>query len=143
ANGAGERLWADQSGARGGATGGCGADGRRLWQRHGAANGHHRSRLALRRRDRTRHLGMAAGRGSRAAAVSNRSWTTADAAAARTAPADLGQDTRPQPAATPLANDYLARGHLGLALLALCPGEGAAGASRQLAERTARCTAAT
>src|SRR5215472_11436237 len=42
---------------------------------------------------------MAAGRGSHSAAVSNRSWTTADAAAARTAPADLGQDTRPQPAA--------------------------------------------
>ena len=45
------------------------------------------------------HLGVAAGRGSPAAAVSNRSRTAADAAAARTAPADLGQDTRPQPAA--------------------------------------------
>src|SRR5262245_58638993 len=76
-------------------------------------NGHHRSRLALRRRDRTHHLGMAAGRGSHSAAVSNRSWTTADAAAARTAPADLGQDTRPQPAARVVANDYLARGNRG------------------------------
>src|SRR5215471_6208111 len=64
------------------------------------------------------------------AAVSNRSWTTADAAAARTAPADLGQDTRPQPAARGVANDYLARGNRGLALLAFCPAEGAAGASR-------------
>src|SRR5215475_5993804 len=91
---------------------------------------HHRSRLALRRRDRTHHLGVAAGRGSRAAAVSNRSWTTADAAAARTAPADLGQDTRPQPAARGVANDYLARGNRGLALLAFCPAEGTAGASR-------------
>src|SRR5215813_10596502 len=78
-----------------------------------AANGHHRSRLALRRRDRTHHLGMAAGRGSHSAAVSNRSWTTAEAAAARTAPADLGQDTRPQPAARGVANDYLARGNRG------------------------------
>src|SRR5215831_16777653 len=84
----------------------------------------------LRRRDRTHHLGMAAGRGSHSAAVSNRSWTTADAAAVRTAPADLGQDTRPQPAARGVANDYLARGNRGLALLALCPAEGAAGASR-------------
>jgi len=36
--------------------------------------------------------------------------TTADAAAARTAPADLGQDPRPQPAARGVANDHLARG---------------------------------
>src|SRR5215468_2288938 len=81
-------------------------------------------------RDRTHHLGMAAGRGSHSAAVSNRSWTAADAAAARTARADLGQDTRPQPAARGVANDYLARGNRGLALLALCPAKGAAGASR-------------
>ena len=62
---------------------GCGADGRRLWQRHEAADGDHRSRLELCRRDRSQHLGVAAGRGALAAAVSNRSRTTADAAAAR------------------------------------------------------------
>src|SRR6266436_3077443 len=106
------------------------ADGRRLWQRHGAADRDHLSGLALRRGDRSQHLSVAAGRGSRAAAVSNRSWTTADAAAARTAPADLGQDTRPQPAARGVANDYLARGNSRLALLALCPAANAAGASR-------------
>src|SRR3981189_1490006 len=39
------------------------------------------------------------------------------ALAAGTAPADLGQDTRPQPAARGVANDYLARGNSGLALL--------------------------
>jgi hypothetical protein len=96
----------------------------------GAADRDHLSGLALRRGDRPQHLSVAAGRGSRAAAVSNRSWTTADAAAARTAPADLGQDTRPQPAARGVANDYLARGNSGLALLALCPAANAAGASR-------------
>ena len=41
---------------------GCGADGCRLRQRHGAANGDHRSRLELCRRDRSQHLGVAAGR---------------------------------------------------------------------------------
>src|SRR5512133_3387411 len=106
------------------------ADGRRLWQRHGAADRDHLSGLALRRGDRSQHLSVAAGRGSRAAAVSNRSWTTADTPAARTAPADLGQDTRPQPAARSVANDYLARGNSRLALLALCPAANAAGASR-------------
>jgi hypothetical protein len=35
-----------------------------------------------------------------------------------------------QPAARGVANDYLARGNRGLALLALCPAEGAVGASR-------------
>jgi SRSO17 transposase len=76
--------------------------------------------------------------GSPAAAVANRSRTTADAASARTSPADLGQDTRSRPAARGVANDRLARGNRGSALLALCPAESAAGASRQLAERVAR-----
>ena len=96
----------------------------------GLADRHHRSRLALRRGDRSQHLGVAARRSSYSAAVSNGSWTTADAAAARTAPADLGQDARPQPAARGVANDHLARGNHGLARLALCPAESAAGASR-------------
>src|ERR1700758_4102716 len=121
--------WAKDQGRRDKASG-CGADGRRLWQRHGAADGHHRSRFALRCGDRSQHLGVAAGRGSHAATVSNRSRTTADAAAARTAPADLGQDTRPQPAARGVANHHLARGNHGSARLALCPAQSAAGAPR-------------
>ena len=61
---------------------------------------------------------------------SRTSRTTADAAAARAAPADLGQDTRPQPDARGVANDHLARGNHGLARLALCPAPSAAGAPR-------------
>src|SRR6202049_4063716 len=47
-----------KSSPRSGTTRGRGADGRRLWQPHGAADGHHRSRRALRRGDRSQHLGM-------------------------------------------------------------------------------------
>jgi hypothetical protein len=78
----------------------------------------------------SKHLGVAAGRGSPAAAVSNRSRTTADAPAARTASADLGQDTRPRPAARGVADDHMARRNHRLALLALCPVKSAAGALR-------------
>ena len=64
-----DRLGADQSSASRGATRGGGADGCRLRQRHWAANGHHRSWLALCGGYRSPHLGLAGGDGTFATAA--------------------------------------------------------------------------
>jgi SRSO17 transposase len=78
----------------------------------------------------TRPLPGAARQGYRA--------TTQAASPRRAASADLGQGARSQPAGGSVANHYVARGHRGLALFALCTAAGAAGTSRYLAERAAR-----
>ena len=58
-------------------------------------------------------------------------WATTEASSTRwAAPAELGQGTRLQPTGRSVANHHLARGSRGLALVALCPTQSAAGASR-------------
>jgi SRSO17 transposase len=73
---------------------------------------------------------LASGRRPLAAADPIGTWTTPDAASTRRgAPARHRQSARLEPAGRGVANDYLARGQRGLALLALCPAARAAGAS--------------
>ena len=100
---------------------GGGADGRRLWQRRWAADGHHLSACATSRGPvPTRRCGRRAR--LHAAAVSNGSRTTADAAAARTAFSRSRSRHSPSACRKRRGNDRGA-GNRGLALLALPGGE--------------------
>ena len=108
-----------------------GADGCRLRQRYQPANGDYRSRHELCGRDWSQYLGLARGRRPFAAAGSIAARATPEATSTRRdAPADLGQGTRLQPTGRGVANHHMARGNRGLALVALCPAQSAAGASR-------------
>ena len=95
------------------------------------ANGDQHSRYELGGRDRSQYLGLARGCSPIAATGSIGAWATTEASSTRwAAPADLGQGTRPQPTGRGVANHHMARGNRGLALVALCPAQSAAGAPR-------------